>query len=70
MSPIALEANAHQWGRMEKRFTRAGGCLLSFAILIGFVFGAIWHEPMRGVLIGTIAGIAIAVLMWIVDRNR
>jgi hypothetical protein len=55
---------------MEKRFTQAGGCLLAFAILIGFVFGAATREPMRGVLMGTIAGIAIAVLLWLVDRRR
>jgi hypothetical protein len=55
---------------MEKRFTQAGGCLLAFAILIGFVFGAATREPMRGVLMGTIAGIVVAVLLWLVDRRR
>jgi Na+/proline symporter len=55
---------------MKKRFTQAGGCLLAFAILIGFVFGAATREPMRGVLIGTIAGIVVAVLLWLVDRRR
>jgi len=54
----------------DPRNPEAGGCLLAFAILIGFVFGAATREPMRGVLIGTIAGIVVAVLLWLVDRRR
>ena len=55
---------------MNKAFPQASGCLLAFAILIGFVFGAVTHEPMRGVLMGTIAGIVIAVILWVIDRRR
>jgi uncharacterized membrane protein len=50
--------------------TRAGGCFLTFGILAGFVVGLLIRNPMKGVLIGTAAGAAIAVLSWLIDRWR
>jgi hypothetical protein len=55
---------------MEPQNKRAGGCFLVAAILVGFVVGIATHDAMRGVLIGTAAGIAIAVGLWLVDRRR
>ena len=52
------------------RSTRAGGCLLSICILAGFPLGLTIRNPMKGVLIGTAAGIVIAVVIWLVDRAR
>lgn len=50
--------------------SRAGGCFLTIAILVGFVVGLAMQDPMRGVLIGTIGGAAVAVLVWLLDRRR
>ena len=56
--------------RMQRRTTQAGGCFLAIFILSGFVYGLIIQNPMKGVLIGTGLGIALAVLVWLVDRMR
>lgn len=52
------------------RSTRAGGCLLSICILAGFPLGLSLRNPMKGVLIGTAAGIVLAIIIWLVDRAR
>ena len=58
------------WRRMQTQNSRAGGFFLMAAILIGFVVGVATGDAMRGVIIGTAAGIAIAVALWLVDRRR
>ncbi|HWJ58960.1 MAG TPA: hypothetical protein VNR68_04885 [Sphingomicrobium sp.] len=50
--------------------TRAGGCFLTLCIIAGFQLGLVIGNPMKGVLIGTGAGIVLAALTWLVDRNR
>jgi hypothetical protein len=55
---------------MANRTTRAGGCFLTLFILAGFLFGLAIRNPMKGVLIGTGIGIALAVATWLVDRHR
>jgi len=55
---------------MASRTTRAGGCFLMICILAGFPLGLAIGNPMKGILIGTGAGIAIAVLTWLIDRRR
>ena len=55
---------------MEPQNKRAGGCFLVAAILLGFVVGLATRDAMRGVILGTVAGIAIAVGLWLVDRRR
>ena len=55
---------------MTKRSPVAGGFLIVVAILVGFVGGIILGRPMDGVLIGTIGGIAAAVILWLVDRRQ
>jgi hypothetical protein len=50
--------------------SRAGGCFLTLCILAGFPLGLAIGDPMKGVLIGTAAGIALAVLTWVIDRQR
>ena len=54
---------------MAKRTPMAGGFLLTSAILAGGVAGIVLGNPMKGVLIGTIAGVAIAVAVWLLDRR-
>jgi hypothetical protein len=50
--------------------TRAGGCFLTVCILAGFPLGIAIGNPMKGVLIGTGAGIALALATWLIDRLR
>lgn len=47
----------------------AGGFLLTTAIIAGSVAGIVLGNPMKGVLIGTVAGIGIAVAVWLLDRR-
>ena len=49
---------------------RAGGCFLVLAILVGSIWGVAVGNPMKGVLIGTGAGAAIAIAVWLADRIR
>lgn len=54
---------------MQKPST-AGGCLLVAPIIIGFIAGLASGDAMRGVLIGTGIGIALAVAQWLLERRR
>ena len=55
---------------MNARATRSGGCFLTLCILIGFPLGLAIGNPMKGVLIGTGAGIVLAVVTWLIDSRR
>ena len=55
---------------MDARTTKAGGCFLTLGILGGVVAGLFGGNLMQGVLIGTAAGIGIALLTWLLDRRR
>jgi hypothetical protein len=55
---------------MRAPTTRAGGCFLTLCILAGFPLGLAIGNPMKGILIGTGAGIVIAVALWLIDRRR
>ena len=50
--------------------TRAGGCFLTLCILAGFPLGLAIGNPMKGILVGTGAGIVAAVVTWLIDRQR
>ena len=50
--------------------SRAGGCFLTVCILGGFPLGLAIGDPMKGILIGTGAGIVLAVATWLLDRKR
>ena len=50
--------------------TRAGGCFLTISILAGFPLGLAIGNPMKGILIGTGTGIALALITWLIDRRR
>jgi uncharacterized membrane protein len=50
--------------------TRAGGCFLTLCILAGFPLGLAIGNPMKGILIGLVAGTLLAVLTWLIDRRR
>ena len=55
---------------MTNRKPIASGFFLSLLIIIGFIWGAATGEAMRGILFGTLAGIGLALLLWLVDRRR
>lgn len=57
-------------GRAMPSSTHAGGCFLSLCILAGFPLGLAIGNPMKGILIGTGAGIALAVITWLIDRQH
>ena len=50
--------------------TKAGGCFLTLCILAGFPLGLAIGNPMMGILIGTGTGIALAIIVWLLDRRR
>ncbi len=54
---------------MATRTPTAGGFLLTSAIIAGGVAGIFLGNPMKGVVIGTVAGVAIAVAVWLLDRR-
>lgn len=57
-------------GRAMTNSKRAGGCFLTICILAGFPLGLAMGNPMKGVLIGTGVGIALAVVLWLIDSRR
>ena len=48
----------------------AGGFLWTTAILVGAIWGIAAGNPMKGILIGTAVGAAVAILVWLLDRAR
>ena len=57
-------------GRRMPSTAKAGGCFLTLCILAGFPLGLAIGNPMKGILIGTGAGIALAIAVWLIDRGR
>ena len=55
---------------MQRKTAHAGGCFLTLCILAGFPAGLAIGNPMKGVLIGTGVGIALALLTWAIDFSR
>ena len=54
---------------MRGSTTRAGGCFLTICILAGFPLGLAIGNPMKGILIGTGLGIAVAIATWLIDKR-
>ena len=52
------------------RYMQAGGAILAIAIIAGAVAGTIVGQPSIGFLVGTGAGILLAVLIWLNDRRK
>jgi len=55
---------------MQGSRSRAGGCFLTIFILLGFVVGLSFQNPLKGTLIGLAIGAALAILVWLADRRR
>ena len=53
------------------RTSLAGGALIAFGALGGAMVGQLLWQPIPGVLIGTAAGVAVSVAMWLFNvRSR
>ena len=52
------------------RYRQAGGAILAIAIIAGAVAGTMVGQPSIGFLVGTGAGILLAVLIWLNDRRK
>jgi hypothetical protein len=48
---------------------RAGGAIIAGFIIAGVVGGSIVGQPSIGFLAGLVAGVAIALLIWLKDRG-
>jgi membrane associated rhomboid family serine protease len=55
---------------MARRNHAAGGFFLILAILGGFAWGAMSGLPVEGAVVGTLIGIVLALLVWLIDRRR
>ena len=49
---------------------RAGGALIATAILVGALVGIWFRQPSLGVVAGLATGIALALLVWLIDKRR
>jgi hypothetical protein len=54
---------------MMRRGTKAGGFFLTLSILAGFAIGVAIGNPMIGVLGGTLVGVLLALVTWLLDRR-
>jgi len=52
------------------RQAQAGGAILAIAIIAGAVAGTMVGQPSIGFLVGTAAGILLAILVWLNDRRK
>ena len=52
------------------RSTQAAGFILAISILGGAVAGSIAGQPSIGFLAGLAAGVAVAILYWLIERRR
>lgn len=55
---------------MEGSRTRAGGCFLTFFLLLGFLYGLSIRNPLKGTLIGLGIGALFAIATWLIDLRR
>jgi hypothetical protein len=54
----------------KSRFTRAGGCLLALSLMGGVIVGAWAQESSIGFLGGLGLGLALLLVVWLLDRRR
>ena len=68
---LADERRAWQGALVAAKPTpMAGGFFWMAAILVGAVWGVAAGNPMKGILIGTGVGAAIAAAVWLIDRRK
>ena len=52
----------------QRRFPAAGGIFLFLGPVVGAVLGTTRGEPILWMLYGFAAGVALAILVWLLDR--
>jgi hypothetical protein len=57
-------------GMNQRRFPAAGGIFLFLGPVLGALVGIGRGEPILGMLYGFGAGIALALLVWAIDRRK
>lgn len=57
-------------GMQNRRTPAAGGIFLFIAPVIGALYGLGRNQPILWMLYGFAAGVALALLVWLVDRRR
>jgi len=69
---IALARPPRLWHAeaMTNRTPIAGGFFLIVPIVIGFGWGLMTDHAMQGALIGFVIGLALALILWLVERRR
>lgn len=55
---------------MNRRSTAAGGIFLFLGLLVGAAYGIGVGQPMLWMLRGFGLGVALALLVWLIDRRR
>ena len=55
---------------MTRRSPAAGGFFLIAPIVAGFLYGLTTGEAMAWTMIGLVVGLALALIVWAVDRRR
>ena len=55
---------------MEPRNRTSGGVFIALGVGGGLVAGVALGEPSAGVLAGSAAGVAAALLLWLAQRGR
>jgi hypothetical protein len=71
-----LRGNRHRWQRAfmdqqkPKQNALGGGIFIAIGMLGGAIIGVFMGEPSIGMVAGLATGIAIAGLIWIIDRKR
>jgi energy-converting hydrogenase Eha subunit B len=51
-------------------YTQAGGFILATSIIVGAVAGTMLGQSSIGFIVGTGAGVLLALLVWLVDRRK
>ena len=67
-----VERQAFLWQcgtKMARQTSRAGGCMMAAAILVGAGLGAALGEPSRGIIAGLVAAVVLALFVWLSDRR-
>jgi hypothetical protein len=54
----------------RRNFTRSGGCLLALTVVAGAVVGTIFGQPSIGFLAGSLVGLILVLVVFVIDRSR
>lgn len=55
---------------MSTRKPSAAGAPLALCTMLGALIGAIFHQPSLGLVLGLGVGTSIAIVVWLIDREK